>query len=288
MSPLKRLPHGGKTQRRQRAQSIENWKHKSRLTTKGTLGRHERPGNANWAPRATAELQEETAAPGTKSQERRTKETARRHVRKRVYAEGTQHMPSSSTPTRTHLPSTLNGGTQPQSTTQNKNSSTQEISQESPAEQPENQCKSRNQLTWLTNCSWKPAEGGETSGAFQDGPTRHNSSGMLGAQNSPLSWPTAANAKWIWKESNKLLALSWLNLAWTSSRYKAEETWYCLTHAFACASAASLPLAMARSKPIKPSSDRWALVQTNSAVTQPAKEVQKNSHLLVQHAWKQI
>ena len=80
MSPLKRLPHGGKTQRRQRAQSIENWKHKSRLTTKGTLGRHERPGNANWAPRATAELQEETAAPGTKSQERRTKETARRHV----------------------------------------------------------------------------------------------------------------------------------------------------------------------------------------------------------------
>ena len=80
MSPLKRLPHGGKTQRRQRAQSIENWKHKSRLTTKGTLGRHERPGDANWAPRATAELQEETAAPGTKSQERRTKETARRHV----------------------------------------------------------------------------------------------------------------------------------------------------------------------------------------------------------------
>ena len=114
-------------------------------------------------------LVQETATPGTKSQERRTKdrrvarETARRHVRKSVYAEGTQHMASSSTPTRTHLPSTLKGGTQPQSTTQNRNSSTQEMSQESPAEQPENHCKSRNQLKiWPTNCSWKPAAGGDT------------------------------------------------------------------------------------------------------------------------------
>ena len=120
-------------------------------------------------------LVQETATPGTKSQERRTKdrrvarETARRHVRKSVYAEGTQHMASSSTPTRTHLPSTLKGGTQPQSTTQNRNSSTQEMSQESPAEQPENHCKSRNQLKiWRTNCSWKPAAGGDTSGAFQN------------------------------------------------------------------------------------------------------------------------
>ena len=266
MSPLKRLPHGGKTQRRQRAQSIENWKHKSRLTTKGTLGRHERPGNANWAPRATAELQEETAAPGTKSQERRTKETARRHVYGILV--DTHTHPLAIDLKRRHT-ATVNDPKQKQLNPGNITRITCGATRK--PVQISNQLK-----TWLTNCSWKPAEGGETSGAFQDGPTRHNSSGMLGAQNSPLSWPMAANAKWIWKESDKLLALSWLNLAWTSSRCKAEETWYCLTHAFACASAASLPLAMARSKPIKPSSDRWALVQTNSAVTQPAKEVQKN------------